>query len=413
MPAPLLHDPRRRAPLGVLALTLSIGLLGACSGQSPKDASKASAATPAAPRDVKTAIVHAEAWSRTLRATGELAAFEEATISTKVAGRLERIAVDLGTRVKQGDVLAAIEARDFDLRVTASKTALQAARARLGLSIEGEGNDDTLAPDDAAIVKLAVAQLDEARLARDRQTSLAKEGVTSKAAYDSAEIAFRAAESRVQDAREEVQNRRAQLSQRRAELAIAAQQLSDTQITAPFDGIVRTRLASPGDFLAAGAAVATLVRADPLRLRLEIPERDASSVYVGQSVKIAIEGDPAEHAGTLARTSPSINARSRTLLVEAEVRNESLQLRPGSFVQAQIVVDAAAQALTVPADALVSFAGIDKLLVVEGDKATERRVTVGRRDATRVEIQSGVKSGDVVVLAPGNLQTGASVRVAK
>ena len=410
------HDHRRRAQLAAGTLFLSIGVLVACSGQSANDASKvpsATAAASAAPRDVKTAIVHEEAWSRTLRATGELAAFEEATISTKVAGRLEGISVDLGTRVKHGDMLAAIEARDFDLRVAASKTALQAARARLGLSIEGEGNDDTLVPDEAAIVKLAIAQLDEARLARDRQTALAKEGVASKAAFDSAEIAYRAAESRLQDAREEVQNRRAQLSQRRAELAIAAQQLADTKITAPFDGIVRTRLASPGDFLAAGAAVATLVRADPLRLRLEIPERDASSVHVGQSVKIAIEGDPEEHAGTLARTSPSINVRSRTLLVEAEVRNESLQLRPGSFVQAQIVVDAAAQALTVPAEALVSFAGIDKVIVVEGDKAMERRITIGRKDAARVEILSGVKSGDVVVLAPGNLQTGASVRVAK
>lgn len=407
---------RRSIVIASVALLCTVGAVASCSSKSAPDSTKpapSSASAPSAPREVKTGLAHEEAWARTLRSTGELAAFEEATISTKVAGRLDSIRVDLGTRVRRGDVLATIEARDFDLRLAASKTALQAARARLGLAIDGDGLDDTVATEDAAIVKLAIAQLDEAKLARDRQTSLSKEGVSSKASFDSAEIAFRAAESRLQDARDEIQNRRAVLAQRRAELAIAAQQLADTQITAPFDGVVRTRRASPGDYLSAGDAVATLVRADPLRLRLEIPERDASSVRVGQSVRISIEGDPNVHVGTLARTSPAINVLNRTLLVEAEVRNESLELRPGSFVQAQIVVDENAKALTVPRDALVSFAGIDKVIVVENDKAVERRVTVGRTDATRVEIQSGLKDGEVVVLAPGNLQTGASVRAAK
>lgn len=404
---------RKTREFAACAFVFLTGVLVGCSTRASTDATATSTANANAAREVKTAVVREETWPRTLRSTGELAAFEEATISTKVAGRLDGIAVDLGSRVKRGDVLASIEARDFDLRLTASKTALQAARARLGLSIDGDGMDDTIAPDDAAIVKLAIAQLDDAKLARDRQTALSKDGVSSKAAFDSAEIAFRAAESRVQDARDEVQNRRAVLAQRRAELAIAAQQLADTKITAPFDGLVRRRLVSPGDYLATGSAVAMLVRADPLRLRLEIPEREASNVRVGQAVRIAIEGDPNEHVGTLARASPTISATNRTLLVEAEVRNDTFELRPGSFVRAQIIVDSEAKALIVPAEALVSFAGIDKVIVVDGDKATERRVTVGRTDAKRVEILSGVQSGEFVVLSPGNLQTGATVRITK
>ena len=147
---------RKTREFAACAFVFLTGVLVGCSTRASTDATATSTANANAAREVKTAVVREETWPRTLRSTGELAAFEEATISTKVAGRLDGIAVDLGSRVKRGDVLASIEARDFDLRLTASKTALQAARARLGLSIDGDGMDDTIAPDDAAIVMARV-----------------------------------------------------------------------------------------------------------------------------------------------------------------------------------------------------------------------------------------------------------------
>jgi RND family efflux transporter MFP subunit len=359
-------------------------------------------------REVATATVTETQWERSLRLTGEMAALDEATISVKVPGRIEDLHVDVGTRVKKGDLLARIEERDYELRRQAAVAALQAARARLGLPLEG--TDDTIQSDQAALVKLAQAQLDDATRTRDRLVQVAPSGAASQAELETANSNVLVAEARLRDASEEVQNRRALVSQRRAELAIAEQQLADTRIVAPFDGFVRERRASWGDYVQAGAPVVTLVRVDPLRLRIEVPELDAAQVKTGQAVRVWITGVDEPRTGKVVRTSPSITASNRTLLIEAEVPNPDAELRPGSYARAQILVDPNARALSVPLDAAVSFAGIDKVFAVENGKAIEKRITVGRRDDQRVEILSGVKAGDVVVRAPGNLQSGTAVR---
>lgn len=361
-------------------------------------------------REVQTATVAEEHWERMLRVTGELAAFDEATISVKVPGRIELLDVDVGTHVKQGDVLAIIEKRDYELRREAAIAALQAARARLGLPLEGD--DDTVVANEAALVKLAQAQLDDAKRTRDRLVEVAPSGAASQAELETANSNVLVAEARLRDAAEEVQNRRALVAQRRAELAIAEQQLADTRITAPFDGYVRERRTSLGDYVQAGAPVVMLVRVDPLRLRLEVPELDAPLVREGLAVRVWITGVSEPRAGKIARTSPSISATNRTLLFEAEVPNPDAELRPGSYARAEILIDPKAQALTVPLDALVSFAGIDKLFVMKDGKAIETRITVGRRDDVRMEILTGASAGDVVVRRPGNLQSGAAVRPA-
>ena len=400
----------------------------------------------AAMREVKTQIVQEEAWERTLRAVGSLAAFEQATLSTKVPGRLETLAVDLGTRVRRGDLVARIDARDYELRLQQAEAALQQARVRLGLAPEGD--DDRVDPENTAVVRQVRAVLQEATASRERLIGLRKQGVSSQAELDVVEAAFRVAQSREQDALEEVKNRQALLAQRRVEIAIAREQLADTKIVAPFDGATLERRAGLGDYLVAGAPVAVLARIDPLRLRVEVPEHDASSVRIGQTVRLSLEGDPKIYTGTIARTSPVITERNRMLIVEAEIRNPSGQmiasdggsrapgangsasgtdegehesprdaphsseeaLRPGAFARAEIVVDANARTLTVPADAIVSFAGIDKVIAIQDGRAVERRVVLGRRANGRVEVLSGVSAGEEIVISPGNLQPGESVR---
>jgi RND family efflux transporter MFP subunit len=157
--------------------------------------------------------------------------------------------------------------------------------------------------------------------------------------------------------------------------------------------------------------VVVLVRIHPLRLRLEVPEREADDVRTGQLVQLTVEGDQEIHTGRVARISPSIREDSRTLLVEAEVPNPAGELRPGSFAKAQIVTQSGETAVLVPIASIVSFAGIDKLLTVEGGKAVEKRVRTGRRAGERVEILEGVAAGDTVVLEPGNLVGGQPVTV--
>jgi RND family efflux transporter MFP subunit len=234
--------------------------------------------------------------------------------------------------------------------------------------------------------------------------------VLAKAQLDGADAEHKVALSRYQDAIEEIRNRQALVVQRRSELEIARQQLTDSTIYAPFDGVVQEKRASIGEYLAAGAPVVNVVRIDPLRLRAEVPERDARNVHVSQQVRVTLEGDANVYTGKIARISPTITAQNRVLIVEAEVRNDG-RLRPGSFAKAEIVSDANSSTLAVPANAVISFAGIDKVILVQDGKALEKPVTLGRRTPDWTEILSGLNVGDMVVIDPGNLQSGQPVVV--
>jgi RND family efflux transporter MFP subunit len=151
------------------------------------------------------------------------------------------------------------------------------------------------------------------------------------------------------------------------------------------------------------------VKLDPLRVRLEVPERDAHLVRSDQPVRVEIAGMPEPRAARVARAAPALTAAGRTLFVEIDLPNADHALRPGSFAAAEITVDPARAALTIPRDALVSFAGVEKVFVVADGVALERRVEVGRRDDARLEILSGLEPGTDLVAGPGNLRTGAPV----
>jgi RND family efflux transporter MFP subunit len=360
---------------------------------------------------VKLARAETGRLARTVAVSGTLAADEQAELSLKVAGRLETLAVDLGDRVARGQVIARLSPTDFELRVSQAQNALEQARARLGLTA-GEP-DRVVAPEQTSVVRQAAANLRQAQLTHDRAANLFKQQLIAQSDLDTAQAGLLVADARYQDAMEDARSRQGLLAQRTAELNIARQQLSDSALTAPFDGMIRERKVNRGDYVTVGQPVVTLVRVHPLRLRLAVPERDAASVRVGQPVKLTIEGDPVEHTGRVARISPSISEDNRTLLVEAEVPNPDGRLRPGSFARAGIETVAAESTVLVPLSAVVSFAGIDKVMGVEAGKAVERRVRTGRRTGDRVEILEGVAAGDPVVVAPGNLVGGQAVRAAE
>ena len=377
---------------GVAGLALA-GLLCACTPNNASAPAQAAPGAAATPRAVRVTSVVEETWERSVAATGELAPMEQVVVATKVPGRLATLKVDLGQRVRRGEVLATLESRDYEFRQAQAAATLAGARAVLGLADEqGVGEYVT---DESAAVKLALAELEQARLERERAQTLARDGVDSQARLDSAEASFRAGESRVQEARELVESRRALVMQREAELEIARAQLAETTLEAPFDGAIVARHSATGAYLAIGDGVLELVRLDPLRLALSVPERDAGALQVGQTVRAEIEGVEREFEGQLVRLSPVLSERSRALRVEAEFANPDGSLRPGSFARARIVIDPMARTLTVPAAALIEFAGIDKAFLVKDGRA---------------EVLEGLQAGDAVVLGPGNLTTGTAVR---
>jgi len=173
--------------------------------------------------------------------------------------------------------------------------------------------------------------------------------------------------------------------------------------------MIRQRNANPGQYVAAGAPIVMLVQMQPLRLRTAVPEREARAIRIGQPVRITVEGTPGTHDGRVARISPSFDELNRTLLVETEVDNKSGVIRPGGFSRAEIVVDSGYRALVVPAAAVVTFAGIDRVFTFNAGKASEKRIKTGRRTEAGVEILEGVKAGDQIILSPGNMTDGEIV----
>lgn len=390
-------------------LVLSLALVGCQQGTPSAAAQKDAPKEAAQPRPVRVVAATEETTDRRVSATGTLAADEQVVLGTKVAGRIATITVDLGSRVKRGQTVAKLDTTDAQLRVDQAVAALQQARARVGLA--PEGTDDRIDPAQTSLVRQARAVLDEARVTHERTGKLVQQDLVARATMDSVVSNLRVAEARYQDAFEEVRNRQAVLLQRRSELDLARQQFADTAVVSPIDGAVSDKRVSVGEYLAAGAAVVTVVKLHPLRLKLAVPEREAGSVRVGQPVALKIEGIEGDHRGRIVRISPSISEQSRTLTVEAEVPNEKAALRPGAFATADIVVAGDLKVVTVPASAVVTFAGVEKVLTVDKGRAAEVRVRTGRKQGDRVEILAGLAAGTGVVEKPGNLTAGQPVTV--
>lgn len=389
-----------------LAALLFTAFLVSCSKREEKN----TASVPLETREVQTVRVEKRPMQRTLEVTGSLLAREQANISVKVPGRIKTLSVDIGSPVKKGEVVGQVDPRDYELRLQLAQAALAQARALLGVAAdESEANVDL---EKTSGVEAARAVLDEAEKNRERAVQLQKEGVSSRLDLDTAEAAFKVARERYKASLEEARVRQAAIVQRKAEVDLAQQQLTDTTIRIPYDGIIQARLANLGEFVSGGAQVVSVVQIDPLRLRLEVPERASAGVQAGQNVKLAVEGRTNVFSGTINRVSPALNEANRMLLVEADVPNPGA-LRPGQFVRAEIILKENEEGWAIPPKALIVFAGLEKVVAVEDGKALEKNVKTGRRGKDWVEIVSGIQGSETVILNPGGLRSGQPVKAGK
>ncbi len=328
-------------------------------------------------------------------ANGELFAEEQATVTVKIPGRVQKLTVDLGTPVQAGQVIAELNPQDQIQRVRAAEAAVEQTRARLGIL---DKPTDEVKPEETAMVRQAEAQLKEARFIFETTQRLQKEGVVSKIDMEKAQVRRQAIEAHYQTVVEEVMQLRAQLAERRADLALAKQNLTDLVIRAPFSGAVTKRLTSIGEYLPANAPIATVVKQNPVRVRVEVPERLAVKVRAGQRIDVSLNGGLVKRAGRVVRLSPALESQNRSLLVEGELPNADGALRPGTFVEAAITVNPNAEGISTPADALISFAGTERMFVVMNGVLDERLVRTARRlPDGRVEVLDGLKAGEALV----------------
>jgi RND family efflux transporter MFP subunit len=237
--------------------------------------------------------------------------------------------------------------------------------------------------------------------------------VISQQQLDAQQAQYDAADATLRSSRETVRNIRASISARKAALALAQKKLADAKVTAPLAGFIKDRPAAPGQFLKANSPVVTIVQSTPLRLHADVQESAIAYVRTGRPVQFHVDAFPDRvFEGKITRLSPSVDQQSRTLKLEAVVNNADGLLKPGFFARVAIQTDRKDKALIVPAEALVSVSGIEKVFVIENGKVAERIVRSGVRLNKEVEIIEGLQEGDLVARTNlGSLQQGREVSV--
>jgi RND family efflux transporter MFP subunit len=341
--------------------------------------------------------VQMQPWPSIVRSQGNMVADEQTVVGSKVAGRVAKVLVDIGSAVEAGDPIVILEENEFRLQVAQFEAQLLQARSAVGLSPDAPL--ESLEPSNSPPVRQEKALLDEAKSNLQRATNLKRENAISQGEFDAVAAAERVAEARYAASLNSVREKIALIGVREADLALANQQLDETTIRAPMRGIVASRNVAPGTFLAIGQTVASIVRTDPLRFRGTVPERYAQSLAIGQPVTLKIESIPEPRNTEILRISPTLDQRSRALGFEAEIENSGdISLRGGLFAEAQIVVDSDATAMAVPITSVTEFAGAQNVWRVEDGIARQREVLCGPvRDGMR-QIISGLEIGDKILL---------------
>jgi membrane fusion protein, multidrug efflux system len=313
--------------------------------------------------------------------------------------------------VALGRPLVEIAPGELSLTAEQQAAALDQVRAQLGVP---EGSTDLGNVDDAAEVKRAAADRDDAARKFARARSLFEGNLIARGDYDEAEARAKAAEAAYQIARQNVENLRAQVAQRSAGLAFARKKLADTQIRAPFAGQVKQRLVTAGQYVKVQTPVMVIVNADPLRVRLQVPEKVAAYVAVGQPVTIRVEAYPDRaFEGKVSRINPSVDPQSRSFEVEALLENKEGALKPGFFAKATIASSRVDTAVLVPSEALRYRYGVYKVFTVASGTLKEKEVKVGDRRGDEVEVSEGLTARDAVAvpLAGEEPREGAPVEI--
>ena len=395
----------RTLSLPILTGTVIAALFsGACSGE------RTSAAAPPEPTAVaiRVAPVERQPIDRFLRVTGSLAADEQADVAAETAGRVIGTPVERGTRVTAGTVLIRVSATEADASVREAEANAAQLEARLGLA-NRQTFDAAHVPD----VLNAKASLDWAEAEFARIKSLLDQKVVSQAEYEQRLTQVQAARQQYQSALNGAQQSFRSLQAARARVDLARKSAADTLVRAPFAGIVAERLVSTGDYVTRGMKVATVVRIDPVRVELTVPEQYLSLVKAGQQVRLTVDAYPGDVFTAKVRfVSPALKKDQRALTVEAVAENADNRLKPGLFATALLQQPAAAPALLVPSSAVETVAGTSRVYVVAGTRVEERIVTIGEKIGDRLELATGVKAGERVAANPrGKLSDGVRVQL--
>jgi len=321
--------------------------------------------------------------------SGALESRSRLVVTAKVAGRLERIPVRVGDRVTRGQLIAGLDDEEYRQQLEQSRAEHEVARANVETARIG--------------TEAAARELDRVRALQEKQIASASE-------FDSAETQAKRAQVTLTVAE-------AQLRQREVSLSTAQLRVQQTRLTAFWeDGggprIVAERLAEPGALLRANDPVVSLLETDPLVARLQVPESVYPRLKLGLKAEVSAPALPGRvFAGILSSVAPFLDEKTGQALAWVEIANPRRELAPGLAVRVELEFGRIADAVTVPAGALVERGGEKGVFLVDAGKQRVSfvRVRPGASEGGRVQIAEPALSGQVVTLGQHLLEDGGAV----
>ncbi|HYY42849.1 MAG TPA: efflux RND transporter periplasmic adaptor subunit, partial [Pyrinomonadaceae bacterium] len=357
-----------------------------------------------------------------------MSAQETSDVAPQTSGQIVATPVSVGAFVRQGDVIARLNPRDAQLRYQQAQASVQQAiagvrqaEARLGLRPGGNFDASTIPEVRAASSSVTQAQAD-LRLAEaneKRYRALVETGDVALSVYDQYRTQRDTARARLDVARQQLEvasntarqsnqailSAQAAVESARSQAAIAQQAVADTTIRAPYAGYISNRPVAVGEYVTPSSVVVTLLRTNPIKLQLQVPEAEVPFISQGMGVSLEVDAfAKRKFAGQVTAVNPAIDPVSRAATVEASVENNDNSLRSGMFATARIVRPGGGRAVYVPRAAVFSDQNTQsyRVFVIQNDTAKLRVVQIGEEEGDWIRIASGVNADEV--LATSNVQ---------
>ncbi len=395
----------------IVLLAVVAGVMESCGGSKANVRKEEPTATPKVV-DVTTAAAIRRDLPEFVEATGSLAGDEQTDVAPQTSGKVVEVGIDIGSAVRRGQMLVKLDDAELKLRVNQAQAQVEQAKAAVKQAEEKIGlrSGQSFEPTRVAEVAAAKVAYDLAEKNLKRAEKLIESGDVSRSFYDQQRAQRdqlkEQYDSAVAQARQNyaaVEVARTNVANAEAQLALARKSLSYAVIPAPIDGFVSERTADLGEYVSPTQKVATIVRTNPLRVRIDIPEQAIPEVHVGQSVSATTSSWPDKSfSGHIARIAPSVTTNSRTLTVEAEIDNSSGALKPGQFATVRILQPRPVPAVLVPAKAVMTDAGVSRVFVIKDGHAEQRLVQLGVTEGDLIQLKAGVSADEKV--ATSNLE---------
>lgn len=315
-------------------------------------------------------------------------AFEAANIFARTSGYVEKRYVDIGDRVKKGDLLAEITAPELDQQIAQAQATLAQSRAAL---------------------QQAQASRELADVTNSRDSNLVKQGWLTAQQGDNDRLTLRAQQGAVGVAQSNI-------TAQEAQIRVLQQEKAYQRVVAPFDGVVTQRNVDNGSLVSAGSTfMFTMMHSNVIRTQVFVPQDEAFGVAPGVDADIRVPEIPGRtFAGKVTRTATALQPGSRTLLTEIDVPNPDGLLSPGIYCTVELSVPRRTPSMMIPSDALVFDQNGLHVVVVRSGTVHFQQISISRDFGTTVEVRDGVQPGDEVVLNPAvNLAEGSKVTVRK